>query len=422
MPPLNKSVWLTAIVFAVLAAAPDSVWAQAQQGPNDRPLTVTASTFAGYDSDLTATATGPGRGSGEGAAHAGARLSTAYSKDSEKLRFYSTGSSEVRYYRADSGFTTPLSSGAVGAAVPLGRRLWIGGSAQGSYYPRFQFSVLPMTTDVPVDVPLPTLDYSISSFDVVAYSGAANATYSLDSRSTLSVNYSRTQFRYLDRDYRLNTQTVGAGYSRSLTRYATLRLGYTHQTGDYLLDTALPGTTPRRPTIKRRTIDAGINYSRPLSLSRRTTVGFSTGSTALDRENQTFYTLTGGANLNHQLARTWNLGLAYARRVGLVGGFNEPIFSDSTSLSIGGLLGRRVTFGASSGYANGRVGFASRGRNYDSFQATARVEVPIARRWFLFTNYFYYQYKFDEQVALPAGLAPSVNRHGVRAGLALKIF
>jgi hypothetical protein len=262
------------------------------------------------------------------------------------------------------------------------------------------------------------MDYGISSFDVVSYLGSAGLVYQLTGRSTFSVSYGRSLFKYLSHDYQLNTHVVGARYSRNLTRYATLRLGYGEQGGDYVTN-----VDPNRPVVRQRTIDAGVNYSRPLSLSRRTTVGFATGSTALDNGSQTFYTLTGSANLNHQLSRTWNLGIAYARRVGMIGGFSEPLFSDSISVRTGGSLGGRVYFSASAGYSNGIVGVASRSRNYDTAQAHSSVTIPITRRRLsLFGTYFFYRHLFDQSVSLPIGLVPHVSRHGVRAGLTLKIY
>ena len=416
----NKTIAHTASVVTVMtalwaASGPAGAQTPAAAGP-DRPVSVTASTFAGYETDVTEGSSA--RADGAGASHAGAGLSLDYAAATRKISFYTAGVSEFRYYRSERGITAPLASGSAGFGVPLGRRFRFDGSAQSSYLPRFQFSVLPVTTVIPVDLPQATMDYGISSYDVVSYQGNALLTFRVDDRSSIRLNYGRSQFKYLGRDYRLDTDSVGAGYSRSLTRYATLLVGYDEQNGHYGAHLGSAAST-----LRRRSIDAGINYSRPLSQSRRTTIGFTTGSTALDDGNETVYTFTGNAKLNHRLARRWNLGLAYSRHLGLVGGFDQPIFADSTAVNVEGLLGHRVLFNASAGYSNGTVGLTSRGRNYDSRQANARVDVPItARRLSVFGNYFYYQYMFDGSVALPAGLAPHVSRHGVRAGLALKVL
>ena len=409
-------------VLAVLCAAQVSVWAQTPLGAgNEQPLNVSASTYAGYDTDITTRATRPSSvdtNADTSAFNTGVSLSMVYGHRTPKIGFYTMGSSDFRYYRAAETVTAPLATGSAGLDAALGRRLRFVGSVQSSYLPRFQLSVLPSTSSVPTEQPQPTMDYGISSYDVVSYLGTAGLSYQLDSRSALTASYGRGQFKYLGQDYELNTRTMGAGYSRKMTRYATLQLGYSEQGGDYVT-----GLGPNQQTIKQRTIDAGVHYSRPLSLSRRTTVGFSTGSTALDNGRETFYTVTGSANLNHQLSRTWNLGVGYARRVGLVGGFTEPIMSDSISVRAGGSLGNRVYVSTSAGYANGAVGMASRGRNYDSTQASSNINIPITRRRLsFFGTYFYYRHSFEQSVSLPIGLVPHMSRHGVRAGLTLTIY
>ena len=409
-----------AAALALLPMAASLAEAQTPLGGGaDRPLSVTASTFVGYDTDITARGTQPSASRPDvntGATNGGVALTGSYA-GGRRVHFYTVGSTEYRYYRAEQIITAPLASGSAGFGTDLGRRTRINGMFTSTYYPRFQLSVLPPTTDIPVDEPQPTLDYGISNQDIVSYSGTIFASYRISPRSSVSVNYSLGHFRYLGQEYALNTQAVGAGYSRNLTRYATMQLGYSEMGGDYA--TVL---TPNQPTARRRTIDAGINYSRPLSLSRRTAVGFATGSTALDNGTNTFYTVTGNAHLRHQLSRTWNLGVAYTRGVGLVGGFSEPIFSDATSASTSGAVGR-VFLRGTAGYTNGRVGLQTSDSNFKSVQSSATVTVPVTRRRLsVFGTYFYYRHLFDRSASLPLGLVPKVSRQGVRAGLTLKIY
>ena len=76
----------------------------------------------------------------------------------------------------------------------------------------------------------------------------------------------------------MTTRSYGGGYSYSATRYTTLRLGYSRaglQLSGVCLGAANDDTRSDR-------FDAGMNYSRPLSISRRTTLSFGTGSAAID--------------------------------------------------------------------------------------------------------------------------------------------
>ena len=404
-------------MLAAICAVPVTSAAQSGAPPEQRPLSVVATASAGYDTDITTTG-GADVGQGADAPHGGASLMMSLSGGTADLGYYTAANTEYRYYNAVEPFGAPLASGSAGIAAALSRRVRVTGSFQASYLPQFQISLLPPTTSIVVDMPRPSLDYALSSYDVMNVQGDGGLLYQLSSRSGISVSYGQSRFSYLGRDETLDTRTVGALFSHNLSRYATLRLGYNEQTGDY----ASVGPVLGRQTVKRRNIDAGIAYSRPLSLSRKTTFGFSTGSTAVDDGSHTYYNLTGGANLNHRVGRSWTLGLAYDRGVGFVGGLNDPMLTDSASLNLNGVIGRRVSVFLGSGYSNGKIGLASESRNYNSVQGNARVEVGISRRFGVFGSYFYYQSKFDDVVVL-AGLFPRhLNRHGVRTGLVVKIY
>ena len=58
----------------------------------------------------------------------------------------------------------------------------------------------------------------------------------------------------------------------------------------------------------------------------------------------------------------------------------------------------------------GRNGYAT---------ALADQWVALSRTLAFSGEYFFYRYQFDQGVALPAGLAPRLTRHGVRFGLDL---
>jgi hypothetical protein len=326
--------------------------------------------------------------------------------------------SEYRHYRADQVISTPMGFGSAGLSTSLTRRLRFDAAVQAGYSPQFQFSLLPPTTDVPSEQPVPTLDYGLTSYDVGNYQGSAGISVRLDGRSSIRVGYGNGRYAFFGQGYKLKTQSVQGGYYRSLTRYAELRLGYVEQEGRYFFDDAVPSRTRRM-----RIIDVGVNYARPLSLSRRTTILFSSGSSGVDDGNRTYYSLTGTARLNHAVSRFWNLGIAYSRRVGMVGGFDEPVFADSVNANVNGVVRRRVTVGASVGFSNGHVGVATVSNDFDSLQANARIETPLTRRRMsLFGSYFYYRHLFDQSVNLPPGVASRYGRHGVRAGLTVAIL
>jgi hypothetical protein len=173
--------------------------------------------------------------------------------------------------------------------------------------------------------------------------------------------------------------------------------------------------------MRYQTIDAGVEYSRPLSRTRRTSVGFGTGSMRIDNGGETFYNLAGHASLTHQIRRTGNLGVMYSRGLVVVGGFSDPFFADSVAVNFSGNASRRIRLSGSGGYGNGDLGLGSRANAYESMQASGGVEIALARRLEFFGHYFYYKYRFDRSIALPEGVSRGLDRQGVRAGLSLRI-
>jgi hypothetical protein len=282
--------------------------------------------------------------------------------------------------------------------------------------PLFHFSVLPNVPGTVESDPAPSFDYMLTAFDGIDSQGTVIATYDVSSRSALHANYGKGSFKYLGQDYQLNTQSFGGGYSRGFTRYATLRLGYAEQRGDYPLQ---PGEVSK--PLRYQTIDAGVDYSRPLSATRRTTVGFGTGSSRIDNSGQTFYNVAGHASLNHQIRRTGNVSVAYSRGVVVVGGFSDPFFADSVALTLKGNTSRRVKFSGSAGYANGDLGLGTKANAYESVQGSVRVDIAVSRSVTMFGSYFYYNYLFNRSIALPEGVSRNLDRQGVRVGLRVEI-
>ena len=405
---------LAAAILPALAAA-SAAHAQAPAGPGPgavNTFSVTAGASTGYDSDLVASGVPDVE---SGAAHAGTGLTLNFIRQSEGFSAYTAASSEFRYYGAQVPIKAPMFSAASGIATALGRRAVFDAAIQGNYFPRFQLAVMPIATAAPLDQ-LPSPDFGVLADNILSYQGTIGLGYKLSPRTTISGGYGRGHFRSLDDDYELRSHAIRGSISRTLTRNAGLRLGYIDQQATYGSNAGL-GRTQRS-----RVIDAGINYSRPLSLSRRTELSFSTGSTAVDNGSTTRYSVTGSARLNHHLARYWGLAAIYVRGLGYIGGFDEPLFSDAVSLVLSGRFGRTASVSVSGGYANGVVGFITENNDYESYQATSRVDIPFGRRLSLYGSYFYYQYRIDDSIVLRNRMPSALARHGVRTGLIWAIF
>ena len=121
-----------------------------------------------------------------------------------------------------------------------------------SYSPQFVFSLLPDTSGLPNDLPLPTQDYGLSLRDSVNYTLAGNATLQVTRRSSFTVSYGRSKYNFIDDNYDMTSRSYGGGYSHTVSRYASLRLGYAETKADYPAFAERPSDD-----LTQRSIDAG---------------------------------------------------------------------------------------------------------------------------------------------------------------------
>jgi hypothetical protein len=161
-------------------------------------------------------------------------------------------------------------------------------------------------------------------------------------------------------------------------------------------------------------MDGGINYSRPLSLSRNTTLSFSTGSYATRRSDRMRVGLTGSARLNHELGRSWSAFAAYGRRARLDESFDELIVGDGLSAGIGGLLNRRVHVRATMGASLGSIGIDDGAPAFSTVHSNAALGYALARFANLSVTYSYYRHRFGAGTAMPLGLPSAFDRQSVQ--------
>jgi hypothetical protein len=239
----------------------------------------------------------------------------------------------------------------------------------------------------------------------------AGVTWTLTRKSSFTAGY---RFDYVDADavYHVHTMGANGSYQYQKSRYMTLRAGY----GFYR--SQLPGQAV--PYYDTHNIDGGIGYRRPLSFSRRSTLGFNVGSTLItDGARRDFY-VTGDASLTHQLSQFWALTTIYNRSVSRMGGLASPYVTDLGSVSVGGLVTRRLSLAGSGSFSRGNTAVASQNA-YDAAYATGRVGYSITRFIPVYAEYIYYFYRFDTSTGLAVNFPMNVNRHGLRAGLSYSI-
>lgn len=231
--------------------------------------------------------------------------------------------------------------------------------------------------------------------------------YRLSSRSELSLAYRYGESSGSALEGGQYYQSLSAGFSHALARGLALRLGYGRRIGRYGTE-----TNDQAETVRNHDIDAGIDFNRSLSVSRRTTLAVSTGTTFVTDGVYRRYDVVGTASLGHQMGRDWSTSLSYNRNVEFVQVVTQPVFSDSVFASLDGLAGRRVTLHFGAGASLGSVGGGEDTDNrYRAYQAAASIQTAMSRFLGVSVGYVYYDYRFDSRAFLPTAVRERDRRH-----------
>jgi hypothetical protein len=352
-------------------------------------------------------------------------VSLDYTRRAGRATFDVTGGTSYRYYPSIKQMNGFNSFASIGLAVKLSSRTDFRATESASYSPFYSFGGFPgLFPSATGDVAPISPDYPLLEQAAISLFSSASIEHRLTARSSVSADYSLSYIDYRNRNQPFRNWSAGAKYSYRLTSRASLRLGYHYRKGTYGL---YYGNQP----IVGHDIDVGIDYSRALSFSRKTTYGFSTGSSIYrsfspsgtvviaDWQYKTHYMVTGSAYLNRQIGRSWNARLNYQRGLQFVQGFPDPFFSDSVTATVGGFAGTRSRLNFSAAYTNGNVGINITGRNYVTYMGVASYQFALARWAALFADYDYYHYVFDKTVPLPPGMNRGLDRQSVRGGMNL---
>lgn len=389
--------------------------------PNRRhSLDLQATLSGGYDGNAAADAHG---GVGDprfqrSSGFYGGALALGYTYHAGEATVSATASGTLRRYTKLDELVTEAYGAGVGVTAPLSRRTSVTAHQSISWSPYFQLGLLPPVFSPELGAVVgPNLDLVVSRWQAWSSYSTATLSHRFTQRSTLNLHYNRTSTDFEDTELpSVRQQFAGIAYGYGLTRNATLRLGYGYRRGDY-------GASQLARTPEGHTIDAGVDYSRALSFSRRTTLSFATGSTVLRTQDQsapdarTDLFATGHVTLGHQMGRTWTASLSYARQVRFVYGFDEPILSDAVLAALGGYLGYRTNVAVQASWSSGQVSPRRELNTFGTYLASASIRHALSRFVALDANYFFYRYDFDRAAGLPSGLAPALDRQGVRVGL-----
>ena len=331
---------------------------------------------------------------------AGLNAGAAFEHRSDRIRARArtTGTYQQFLQERPVGATTVETTGAVNWRV--GTRLSVDASAAHLYSPFFQFHPTLMTSPYFPGVVIPVAPYiaSLVTSQTVDLSTGVTSYYS--KHSTLSASISRRQSRFdrkPEHDFTMNGGQ--ALWTRRLNRDFLVRLGYARE--------KIRQHHDARAIYVHETLDAGIDFTRALSVGRRTTLAFNSQTSIIRRPDiGRHYRLNGGASLARMFGRTWLFGVHANRSTEFMPGFVEPLFSDTAGLSVMGLFSRRAELILLANGGQGEFGFDGSLGRFSTANSTAQLNFAITRKFGLFAQHAFYFFQ------LPPGASPvsSVNR------------
>lgn len=379
-----------------------------------RRLLFGLSLFEGYD--LTKVSDGrpglvPDNRIRQDASFSGLSASLNYSQVGEEKEFGVVGGTDLRYYSIAPEIVPVNFYGATSLSTRLGRRIGFRGSVNAGYSPYYSFGGF-LTPGTAPDIHVPDTNQTIARVDTYTTGSSATLSWMLSRRSSLYGGYVIDYVTTPEASYGVFTQGGNAGWQRQMTRYTGLRLGYGFRRSRQIVEGA--------PSFDMHTLDTGISYRRPLSSSRRTTVGFNAGSVLLEQGGVRMFTATGDGSLTYQMKRTWTTGVTYQRSVGKVGGLLAPFVTDGVWASLGGRWTRHLGLLATGGYSRGSAALRV-DNGYDALYGSGRLHYDLGRYVPVYVEYVYYRYAFSQSLGLAPGFPISVQRHGIRVGLGYSV-
>ena len=383
-------------------------------------LTANVSAGGGYDTNLVADAFGrPNTVINDFNQQFKGTLGTisaglTYTVSRERIGFGATAASTGRYYPNQELEFVRRDYASAGTSVVLGA----GFSAQASaiYQPYTLNSMTPWVFEPQVDDPVPVdEDFPSSLEHYFGYSAGLNYLRRISSRTTFSSVYSYAGREPSGNVERFGRHLAGASLTHTLGRGLDLRLGYQFSQAQY-------GGDDRH---QNHLIDAGVNYNRALSVSRRTRLFFATGTSASSTEpnGSLQYRATGAARLAHEIGRTWIASVSYERGLRFSESWFEPLFTNSASAGLNGFFSRRVRAQLVGRWVDGVSLEGEDG--IETYSALAGLSYAVTRNINAGVNYSYYVHEsyygraLGSDVPLPPGYAEDFERRSIRAYVSL---
>jgi hypothetical protein len=393
--------------------------------PNERAsrrLDLSASLIAGYDDDvpdeLRPALDSSNQQSGGFSGTVDAR--GTFTWRNPRTEFGASVSSMFR--RAETGQLQGVAGYSAGAGFSrqLPGRFNLSLNQSATYSPTYMYGLFPVdASTAPGAAPSTSLDYAVGRFESYDHVTMVSLRRDFTRRNSFTAI---GEYQFTDRLHETAfwndiTSYVARGeYVHNLARNTALTGRARYRTGDY----GYVGTG----TTTEVGVDFGVDYTRPLSASKRTTVRFNAGATRVEFPRvvtgfERRIRGSGELGFDYQFSRTWQARANLRRGVEYLLDLPTPVFADGVSAGADGLLSRRVDVSMFLGYSDGASVDNRDSLQISTYTGNFRGRYALSRSVAVYLEYLRYYYHFRGSAPVLAGIPQRWDRSGVRAGLTL---
>lgn len=314
----------------------------------------------------------------------GVNTGLVFERQSDRLLFKAHGGATYQeYYRQPVFGATSYDAGLLVRAKPA-TRFHVEG--QAGYMRSPFFRLVPAYNPADSVVVIPSDPYVARRLNNETHNvaGGFKSQYSKRSSLTFMATQRETRFGGLAGNT-FSLLGMEAAWRRQLNRSFGVHAGYGRER---IHQSAMPDAL-----FIYELMDIGVDFNRQLSVSRRTSLAFTTETAAVKRPlTGRRYRLNGRANLTTHFGRTWRASAGVSRNTEFIPGFFEPLFSDAVDAMLSGMVSKRAEWLTTFSAGKGRFGFDNDGR-YQTSHVMSRLNWAITRHLGIYGQYSVYYYQ-----------------------------
>jgi hypothetical protein len=314
-------------------------------------------------------------------------------------RLQSQGHARYMYqeYRREPVFGSPGYDAGGQVVLKATNKILIDAGGQFTHAPFFH--ILPTTSEAFGWVAPPGGDPFIAYLidnDSFEGHGGITAEYTKRSSVSLSGRWMETRFANSSAD-NFSMRGFRGQWRRRMTRDFAVHVAYAR---DEMRQRRLGDDR-----FMNELFDIGVDFSKALPIAQRTTLSFSTETSALrENEGKRHYRLNGAVELQHGFNRTWQAVVGGYRATEFLPGFAAPLLSDRARAGVSGYLSKRFIFYGNVFGQQSQIGLQGSDR-FVTYSGDARLTFAMTRHFGLFGQYVRYYYQLplnaDAVVRLP---------------------